>query len=80
MTHAKPQQGNSVIPCEELSEETGLLVPGVELRLTDSSGCSRHLDPRFSPSSPPAVRSKRQGRGAWADTLGAGSRAPSGGE
>lgn len=31
------------------------------------------LDPRFSPSSPPAARSNQQGRGVWVDTLGAGS-------
>lgn len=43
------------------------------LCLSDSSGSTPLLDPRFSPSSPPAVRSKRQGRGAWADMLGAGS-------
>lgn len=43
------------------------------LCLSDSSGSTPLLDPRFSPSSPPAVRSNRQGRGAWVDTLGAGS-------
>lgn len=68
-TLSQPQQGDSGLPCEDgLSEETGLLVPGGELRLSDSSGCCRHLDPRFSSSSPPAARSKRQGRGAWAET------------
>lgn len=41
--------------------------------LSDSSGSTPLLDPRFSPSSPPTVRSNRQGRGVWADMLGAGS-------
>lgn len=43
------------------------------LCLSDSSGSTPLLDPRFSPSSPPTVRSNRQGRGVWADMLGAGS-------
>lgn len=43
----------------------------VLLCLSDSSGSTPLLDPRFSPSSPPTVRSNRQGRGVWADMLGA---------
>lgn len=50
---------------------SGLL--SASLCLSDSSGSTPLLDPRFSPSSPPAVRSNRQGRGVWVDTLSAGS-------
>lgn len=42
------------------------------LHLSDSSGSTPLLDPRFSPSSPPTVRSNQQGRGMWVDMLGAG--------
>ncbi|CAB1417280.1 unnamed protein product [Pleuronectes platessa] len=47
--------------------------PRIGLWDGDSSGSTPLLDPRFSPSSPPTVRSNRQGRGVWADMLGAGS-------
>lgn len=76
----EPQQGDFRLPYQDgLSEDrpvgwreaSGLL--SASLCLSDSSGSTPLLDPRFSPSSPPTVRSNRQGRGEWVDMLGAGS-------
>lgn len=72
----EPQQENFRIPYEDWQSEDRP-VDGDELlfaflRLSDSSGSTPLLDPRFSPSSPPAVRSNQQGRGMWVDMLGAG--------